>query len=194
MDCSLPGSSVQGFLQARILEWVAISFSRGSSQPSDWTCISCFTGGFFTSESPGKPFRTLWSESLSVMSDSLRPHRLHSPRNSPGQNTGWGSLPLLQEASQRRDQIQVSHIAVGFFTSWATRGAPLGLCSLLIPDLMVNGFWNKMVFLKCLENCLLWCPGLKQDLCLTCLGGRLLGVGSEFLGMWSYMVPLEWSW
>ena len=40
MDCSLPGSSVHGILQARILEWVAISFSRGSSQPRDWTCIS----------------------------------------------------------------------------------------------------------------------------------------------------------
>ena len=35
MDCSLPGSSVHGILQARIVEWVAISFSRGSSQESD---------------------------------------------------------------------------------------------------------------------------------------------------------------
>ena len=51
MDCSLPGSSVHGMLQARILEWVAISFSRGSSQPRDWTCASysSFIGrGFFT--------------------------------------------------------------------------------------------------------------------------------------------------
>ena len=46
MDCSLPGSSVHGISQARILEWVAISFSRGSSWPRDWTCISCITGGF----------------------------------------------------------------------------------------------------------------------------------------------------
>ena len=40
MYCSLPGSSVHGILQAKILEWVAISFSRGSSQPRDWTCVS----------------------------------------------------------------------------------------------------------------------------------------------------------
>ena len=40
MDCSPPGSSVLGILQARILEWVAISFSRGSSQPTDRTCVS----------------------------------------------------------------------------------------------------------------------------------------------------------
>ena len=40
MDCSSPGSSVQGISQARILEWVAISFSRGSSQSRDRTCVS----------------------------------------------------------------------------------------------------------------------------------------------------------
>ena len=48
MDCSLPGSSVHGILQARMLEWVAISFSRRSSRPRDQTHIPCITGGFFT--------------------------------------------------------------------------------------------------------------------------------------------------
>ena len=41
MDCSSPGSSVHGIFQARILEWVAISYSRGSSPPRDWNFISC---------------------------------------------------------------------------------------------------------------------------------------------------------
>ena len=41
MGCSLPGSSVHGIYQARILEWVAISFSRGSSQSRGWSCVSC---------------------------------------------------------------------------------------------------------------------------------------------------------
>ena len=54
MDCSPPGSSVHGISQARILEWVAIAFSRGSSQPRDQTCISYIAGGFFTAEPPGK--------------------------------------------------------------------------------------------------------------------------------------------
>ena len=40
MDCSLPGSSVQGILQERILKWVAVSSSRGSSWPRDWTHVS----------------------------------------------------------------------------------------------------------------------------------------------------------
>ena len=61
-NCSLPGPSVHGILQARIVEWVAIPFSRESSQPRDWTCIShvsCIEGGFFTcraiTEAPAYP-------------------------------------------------------------------------------------------------------------------------------------------
>ena len=48
MDCRLPGSSVHGIFQARILEWVAISFSRRSSWPRDWTQVSCIVGRCFT--------------------------------------------------------------------------------------------------------------------------------------------------
>ena len=51
MDYSSPGSSVPGIFQVRILEWVAISYSRVSSWPRDWThvsCVSCFAGRFFT--------------------------------------------------------------------------------------------------------------------------------------------------
>ena len=48
MDCSLPGSSIHGIFQARILEWVAISFSRRSSRPRDWTQVSHIVGRRFT--------------------------------------------------------------------------------------------------------------------------------------------------
>ena len=48
VDCSLPGSTVHGILQARILEWVAIPFSRRSSWCRDWTLVSCIAGAFFT--------------------------------------------------------------------------------------------------------------------------------------------------
>ena len=54
MDCSLPGSSVHGISQARILWWVAISYSSGSSLLRDGTRVSCLAGGFFTNELPGK--------------------------------------------------------------------------------------------------------------------------------------------
>ena len=48
MDCSLQHSSVHGIFQARVLEWVAISFFRGSSQPRDRTWVSCIAGRCFT--------------------------------------------------------------------------------------------------------------------------------------------------
>ena len=47
MGCSPPIFSVHGILQARILEWVAISFSRGSSRHRNWTWVSCTAGRFF---------------------------------------------------------------------------------------------------------------------------------------------------
>ena len=58
MDCKLSNSSFHGISQARILEWVAMPSSRGSSRPREWThvsCISCDTAGFLSAESPGKP-------------------------------------------------------------------------------------------------------------------------------------------
>ena len=94
MNCSLPDSSVQGILQARILEWIAMPSSRGSSQPRDQTQVSHLAGGFFTSEPPEKPL-----------------------------NTGVGSLSLLQGSCWPRNWTRVSCIVGGFFTSWATREA-----------------------------------------------------------------------
>ena len=61
MDCSLPGSSVYGILQADILEWVAISFSRESSWPRDWTQVSCIAGRFFTIWAIGKSLKKIES-------------------------------------------------------------------------------------------------------------------------------------
>ena len=65
MDCSPQGSSVHEILQARILEWVAIPFFRGSSGPRDWTQVSCVAGKLFT----------IWAareaHALSVLSISL---------------------------------------------------------------------------------------------------------------------------
>ena len=59
MDCSLPGSSGHGILQARVLEWVAVPSSRGSSQPRDWTCVSLcclhWQAGSLPLAPPGKP-------------------------------------------------------------------------------------------------------------------------------------------
>ena len=52
------------------------------------------------------------SESHSVMSDSLRPHGLYSPWNSPGQNTGWVAVPFSRGSSQPRDQTQADSLPI----------------------------------------------------------------------------------
>ena len=78
MDCSPPGSSVHGILQARILEWVATSFSRESSWPRDWTEVSHIAGRCFN----------LWAtrEAPSPIPNSLSKHTYLSgliPKPSP---------------------------------------------------------------------------------------------------------------
>ena len=84
---------------------------------SAMVCVSmtnvCFI--FFLTKSK----RLFESASRSAVSDSLQPHRLYSPWNSPGQNTGVGSCSLFQGIFS----TQVSCIAGGFFTNWATREA-----------------------------------------------------------------------
>ena len=58
IDCSPSGSSVHGILQPRMLEWVAMPSSGGSSSPGDWTYVSyvsCIASGFFTAEPLGRP-------------------------------------------------------------------------------------------------------------------------------------------
>ena len=65
MDCTAPGSSIHGILQARILGWTAFPFSRRPSYPRDRTQASCTTGGFLPSEPPGKPMRLSQSHKVS---------------------------------------------------------------------------------------------------------------------------------
>ena len=67
MDSNPPVSSVHGILEARILEWVSISSSRGSSWPRDWiyvSCVSCTAGRFFTAEPSGK---ICWAQLLLLL-------------------------------------------------------------------------------------------------------------------------------
>ena len=64
MDCSPPGSSVHGISQARILEWVAISYSRGSFPTQGSNCCLPHLGGFFTTEPQGSPSGLMFIENL----------------------------------------------------------------------------------------------------------------------------------
>ena len=74
VDCIPPHSSDHVILQARILEWVAIPFFRGSSQPRDWTWVSCIAGRFFTMGATGEAhFIRTWK--LLVLWDTTPHHK-----------------------------------------------------------------------------------------------------------------------
>ena len=87
--CDPMDYTVRGILQARILEWIAFPFSRGSSQPRD--------------SNPGLPHRRQILYQL-------------SHQGSPG-ILEWVTFPFSRRSSEPRDQTQVSHIAGGFFTN-----------------------------------------------------------------------------
>ena len=100
MDHSPPGSSVHGILQARILERVAIPFSRGSSQPRSWTWISCVASRFFTIWAT----RALLTQSMSCKDFSTGLEVKISPSNARGAGSapGWGAK--IPHALQPKNQ------------------------------------------------------------------------------------------
>ena len=105
--------------------WVAVPFSRESSQPWNWTQISHIEGGFFTPE----------------------------PREKP-KNTGVGSLSLLQGTSWHRNRTGVSWIVGGFFTSWATRETLKGpILKVLVKQTHYCYFVFNFFFKKIVQFC-----------------------------------------
>ena len=92
MYCSLPGSSVLGIFQARVLEWVVISFSRGSSQPRDQTQVSCIAGRRFT----------VWATREAQLSEALDKYDLKAVYEDDV-ISGHSPFPLLMESSDSRD-------------------------------------------------------------------------------------------
>ena len=95
-DSSQPHDYTVGILQARILEWVAFPFSRGSSQPRDWTQVSRIVGGFFTSWASREAQRIL----------------------------EWVAYPFSRGSSWPRNQTGVSCIVGKFFTTWLGKAPP----------------------------------------------------------------------
>ena len=96
IDSSPPGSPVPGILQARTLEWVAISFSISQLLKPKRCASPCLLYIILSANVQFILKDPCCAVLCLAVSDSLQPHGLHSPRNSPGQNTGVGSLSLLQ--------------------------------------------------------------------------------------------------
>ena len=89
MDCNLPGSSVPGISQARMLEWVAVSFPRRSSQSRNQTqvlCVSCLASRFFTTEPPRKPIKEDYKD---LTEKAMAPHSSNSCLENPMDGGAW---------------------------------------------------------------------------------------------------------
>ena len=132
LDCSSPSSSVQEVLQARMVEWVAISFFTGSPQTRIQPTSPALAGKFFTTESSGKSLCVcicyyifngiLHSLSFvcAVLSSfghvrffavlwTVACSSVHG--DSPGKNTGVDCEALLQGSSKPRDQTLISYVS-----------------------------------------------------------------------------------
>ena len=122
----------------RILEWVAYPFSRRSSQPRNRTRVSCIAGRFFTNWAMREAqVQVKVAQSCLTLCDSME----YSPWNSPGQNTGVGSLSLLQ----------------GIFP---TQGSNPGLphCRWILYQLSHKGSLGQTILHCCDVLCMAGCP------------------------------------
>ena len=94
MDCSLPGFSVHGILQARILEWVTISFSRGSSRPRDRTRISHIGGRCFNLWATRKTHMAKLLQSCPTLCNPIDGSPPGSPSLGFSRQEHWSGLPF----------------------------------------------------------------------------------------------------
>ena len=131
MNCSLPGSYIHGISQARKLEWVIISFSRGSSWPRDRPHIACIGSQILYHWATWEAPAITCVLSRSVVSNSLWPHGLYVARQVPlsmgfSRQEYWSGLPFSSPGDlPTQGSNLVSHTAGRFFTIWATREAPV---------------------------------------------------------------------
>ena len=136
MDCSPPGSSVFGILQARILEWVAFPFSRGSSWPRDWTRISCVEGKFCT----------IWATREASLWHICFPTSGMSSTHLIGLTTF--SYPSALSPQRSLSSLSSSHRCP---TSWAKLGilSPASRGSLIIPFVLCYNSLFIYVLIDC---------------------------------------------
>ena len=162
MDLSLPGSSFHGISQARILEWVVISVSRGSSWPRDWTHVSCLVGRFLTTGPPGKTCLHVCKPCVSECRHAksfqscltlYNPMECSPPGScvhgdSPWKNTGVSSHDLLQGIFPTQGSnlclLRLLHCR-WIIHHWAMREAPL----------LANCFLNFEILITTSRDCFL---------------------------------------
>ena len=129
VDCSLSSSSVHGIFQGRVLEWIAISFSRGSSRPRNQTRVSRIAGRRFTIWATmvlkfiTKIVVYLLSHGQLLLPCGLWTTRLLCPWVFPGKSTGVLAISFFRGYSWPRNRTCISYIVKQILYHWATREA-----------------------------------------------------------------------
>ena len=189
LDCSPPGSSVHGISQARILEWVAISFSRGLSQPRDWTWVSWIAGRFFaiwaTRKEPKCPSIDEWIKKMYVciyIHTYLVECYSAIKRWKLAIGIKWMNLEdtTLGETSQREQD----KYSCGFCGPFPHSFSPLCLCRLcrFVPRLVFK--WSMA-----------WCPPpASTPLCSRLMSPASLYVDLGFRLRSSTRMSASWEW
>ena len=136
MDCRLPRSSIHGILQARVLEWGAISFSRGYSRPRDWTQVSRIVGGrFYHLRADLFEAKSYQDVDENLLTRERNPHQRQSVgRWEAGTHPPAGRQPSPENPSNSSfcsrsvDKLGLGHLPIGpvFLTTSLGRAIPCG--------------------------------------------------------------------
>ena len=187
LDCSLPGSSVHGIFQARILERVAIYSSRRSSWPKDRTCISCIAGGFFISEPSEKPFAAI----IITKSHIIKVYFLLIMSNIDWQGSSVHPKPL-ENSNQQKPHHWVRK-GCDQNTHWSLQLKMSPITSLFITQEMAHMVAPN--FLE-VESTNLLCPWNTEEISLVSQNNIITGRNDPFLGRFDslpFSPPLGWQ-
>ena len=152
-----PGSSVHGILQARILEWIAIPFCRGSSQPRDRTEVSCLAGRRFT----------LWATREANWISKLR-HIQTMHYGAPESSCIWSRVDRISrsfyEVKWSRSVMSDSLQPHRLLHPWDFPGKNTGVgCHFLLQGNFLTQGWNPGL-LHCMQTPYRWATGEAQNL------------------------------
>ena len=171
MYCSPPGFSVHGVLQAGILEWVVIPFSRGSSGPRDWTQVSCIAGRFFYCLSHQRSY----TEAHTQKGLALWVNDLLSPVFLPGESHRWRSLvgysPRVAKTEQLHFHFHYHLLDLIKFCFWT--------CAFVFSEI----WWSKGACVRVEEVLVIWVSAV------PCCPTDAMLMPSHFSHVWLFVTP-----
>ena len=138
MDGSLPGSTVHGIFQARILKWASISFSRGSSQPRDQTWVSYIADRHFT----------VWADSMLKSRDVTLPAKVHLVKAMvfPVITYGCENWTIKKAEHRRIDVFELWCWRRLLRVSWTARGSNQSILKEISPEYSLEGLMVKLQY------------------------------------------------